>query len=861
MKRVTLLITTLVIATCINAQNCWIKDFGYGFSNPQQKGFVAVAGKYIVLLDKKVVCMNNSGNVEWSQDIDLFNPTKLDSTADGNIVLAGQRITGSAPANQYPPTIHMGALIKIGLDGKLLWEVNFPPDSMPLSSVESVTQTTNGRFLIGLSEYNQMGQGKYELMLLNANGTIQQRKLILPNYSHSITQSGNGYLLYNNNEVISLNQQLDTLWVHNKAHFGTSDIVSVKRTSPIGAIITGNVTVKVDDSGNVEWTDNNPSTDVHQVPNGYLVTGSVRDTTIHPLWFTRIRKLSSQGMEQWSLNVTMPFSLFSGPIYQGANNELVAIDGLARVIYKTNSTGACLTQPIDTIETVIGPKTSANLLRGNLANDGIVFLGKSGVDNGDLDGILYPANTPNPKNTLYSSALWLAGLDAGGNLHTAAQTYRQSGVDYLPYPISAQPQERYGWDHIWRITNQEVYAFRQDFNDNGQLNNTIPDAIKYWPAKYNSNARGANGTPINVNFDAAPFYDSNADGIYNVFDADYPLVYGDEMFWWVFTDSMPIVHGETEGAALGVEVNAMAYSFYGTPGNVLERTIFTRYEITNKSSNKYHDLFLGIFSDIEIGCYNDDYIGCDTIGEFYYGYNATDHDSCVTNTGQLFGFITNPPVQSVVFLSHPLDRFSLGFSSFSTIPNSVKYNYILQNKDENGSYVVNPITGSEEYHMFPGNPSEATEWSMASTNVPPHDSKGIGSSGPFTLQPNETITFEVAYVVHPKGDLTNSSNVTEMQAEVDELHGFHDGYHPVSIAEVQQKDWSFNIYPNPNSGSFSINIEGTATYEVYDLAGRKVEATILGQANGATISGLNAGTYIVKVTKLGQHKNQKVVVF
>ncbi len=862
MKRVTILITILAIAASAFAQNCWLKDFGYGFSNPQQKGFVAVGGKYMVLLDNRLVCMNGNGIIEWSQDVDLFNPTQLDSTTDGNIILAGQRIIGSAPPNQYPTTIHMGALVKIGLDGKLLWEVNFPPDSMPLSSVESVTQTTNGGFLIGLIEYNGMGQSKYELQVLNANGTIQQRKLILPNYTHNITQSGNGYLLYNSDEVISLNQQLDTLWVQNKAHFGTSDIVSVKRTSPTGAIITGNVTVKVDDSGNVVWTDNNTSTDVHQVPNGYLVTGSVSDTTIHPLWFTRIRKLNNQGAEQWSLNVTMPFSLFSGTIYQGIGNELVAISGTYKMIYKTDSTGACLGQPIDTIETAKGPKTGANLLRGVLANDGIVFLAQPGRESADLGGILYPANTLNPKNTMYSSALWLAGLDAGGNLHTAAQTYRQSGVDYLPYPIAALPQERYAWDNIWSINKHIVDQLRQDFADNGVYDNPVHPKARYWPAKGNIEARGARGSAITVSFDAAPFVDYNGDGVYSVYDGDYPIVYGDEMYWWMFTDSIPVVHGETEGLALGVEVSAIAYSFNGTTGDVLERTIFTRYEITNKSANVYSDMFMGIFSDIEIGCFYDDYLGCDTLGEFYYGYNATPYDSCASNTGQTYGFINNPPVQSVVFLSHELDRFSLGFvpNNFN-MPLDLRHYYQIQNKDENGLQVVNPVTGNGENHMFAGNPSIATEWSMLATNTPPHDTKGIGSVGPLTMQPNETITFEVAYVVHPNGDLTNANHVKDMQNEVEQLHQFHDGYHPVSIDEVPQKDWSFNTYPNPNSGSFSINVAGNASIGVYDLAGRKVAATIVSHTSGANISGLNAGTYIIEVTKAGQKKTQKIVVF
>src|SRR6185295_11252461 len=35
-------------------------------------------------------------------------------------------------------------------------------------------------------------------------------------------------------------------------------------------------------------------------------------------------------------------------------------------------------------------------------------------------------------------ALWFGGIDAGGNLHVAAQTYRQTGNDFFPGPLNEQ---------------------------------------------------------------------------------------------------------------------------------------------------------------------------------------------------------------------------------------------------------------------------------------------------------------------------------------------------------------------------------------------------------------------------------------
>src|SRR6187402_2443173 len=34
------------------------------------------------------------------------------------------------------------------------------------------------------------------------------------------------------------------------------------------------------------------------------------------------------------------------------------------------------------------------------------------------------------KHCLYNTSVWVGGLDAGGQLHVAGMTYRQSGVDF-----------------------------------------------------------------------------------------------------------------------------------------------------------------------------------------------------------------------------------------------------------------------------------------------------------------------------------------------------------------------------------------------------------------------------------------------
>ncbi|HVA99419.1 MAG TPA: hypothetical protein VNG53_11040, partial [Bacteroidia bacterium] len=38
-------------------------------------------------------------------------------------------------------------------------------------------------------------------------------------------------------------------------------------------------------------------------------------------------------------------------------------------------------------------------------------------------------------SSIYSSSLWIGGIDAGGHLRVAGQTYKQNGTDFWPGPL------------------------------------------------------------------------------------------------------------------------------------------------------------------------------------------------------------------------------------------------------------------------------------------------------------------------------------------------------------------------------------------------------------------------------------------
>ena len=137
------------------------------------------------------------------------------------------------------------------------------------------------------------------------------------------------------------------------------------------------------------------------------------------------------------------------------------------------------------------------------------------------------------KMALFTSALWLGGVDVNGQLKLAALRYR-NGQDYWTGPLTTAgdanitTEECEAYDRHYRITRDEVKLFNEwyttglDDNENGTNNQNknfpdyqIPVSILEWPAH--------GDVTLGQDEYLAPFYDRNQDGHYDpVNDGDYP---------------------------------------------------------------------------------------------------------------------------------------------------------------------------------------------------------------------------------------------------------------------------------------------------------------------------------------------------
>ena len=205
------------------------------------------------------------------------------------------------------------------------------------------------------------------------------------------------------------------------------------------------------------------------------------------------------------------------------------------------------------------------------------------------------------KNINYAGALWMSAYDDAGQLHVAAQTYRQDGNDYWPGPLDGTGEISYTesekWAKIWKVRRSEVNEYLA--TPMHTVTNT-PPSILTWPAKGNIHARGKDGVPLIITDDMAPFVDVNGDGLYQPVKGDYPDFPGEQALWWVYNDNGP-THTESNGNPLKVEVHAMAYAF--KRNTLIDYVVYYDYTMVNRSGHNYRDMRMAVWNDAGERCW------------------------------------------------------------------------------------------------------------------------------------------------------------------------------------------------------------------------------------------------------------------
>jgi len=380
------------------------------------------------------------------------------------------------------------------------------------------------------------------------------------------------------------------------------------------------------------------------------------------------------------------------------------------------------------------------------------------------------------KHAMFAGALWIGGVTSG-NLRIAGQTYRQGGNDYYPGPlsigtasISAERCEEF--DRIWKVTLQEIDAFRNDPNNWAEPN----EDILTWPM-----GKAELGEEVNI----APYVDVDGDNRYNPLNGDYPSFDQNvtrnipDMMLFILYNDKGNIHTETEGLPIGLELQTTAFG-YATNDEVNNMT-FYRTVVINRGNETIDSCIFGQWVDPDLGNYADDYVECDVPLNLGICYNGDDNDEGI------LGYGLNPPSVGVVFFEGPtrpdgseigLTKFVYYNNDFSPQGNPTRpehYWGYLNGRWKDGAPITYGGTGKggsdTASFMFPGNSDPATpkrsEWTERTAGNPPADRRFLQTAGPFSLLPGarNRVVIGVVWARASSGGSTGSFNLLKQASE------------------------------------------------------------------------------------------------
>ena len=390
----------------------------------------------------------------------------------------------------------------------------------------------------------------------------------------------------------------------------------------------------------------------------------------------------------------------------------------------------------------------------------------------------FEAPKGNNTHTLSAAALWLGGTDKNHINHISAQTYDVTGTDFKPGPLDSNGSTDSAtsslYNKVWKVTRLEIDSFLAGLS--------TPSSILNWPGNGNT-AKGYSQK-------LAPFIDVDNDGKYNPAKGDYPDIKGDVMLWWVFNDVLK--HTETNGIPLKMEVQASAYAYSCANDPLLNNAVFLHYTVTNRGTMAYDSFYAGVWTDFDIGNPFNDYVGCDTLHNAFFAYNATDNDndtSIIRKPDTIFykGFQNKLPAQSFNFLNGftddkgafmPMSHFAYFYNTDdSTAMGFPRYqgeylNY-LEGKWRNGTSITlgsNGMLGNTPTNFaFSGDPAVADQWSERSAHTKLADRSCIGSYGPVSLQAGGVKEINAAFIFNMSGAGTTLKSLALMKDNISTL--------------------------------------------------------------------------------------------
>ncbi len=346
---------------------------------------------------------------------------------------------------------------------------------------------------------------------------------------------------------------------------------------------------------------------------------------------------------------------------------------------------------------------------------------------------------------------------------------------------------------------------------------------------------------------------------------DFPA---DQVLWTAYNDLDPnatLTLAGSEPLGLELQVTVWGYKSEGTLGNAF----FRRARLINKGGvdidaarNKgafwIDSMYVGQWSDPDVGNVADDLVGCDTLLQLGYAYNANDPDE------EFRHFQLPPPAVGYTLLQGPRvpAKGESAWFDFTEIANWKNVPMTAFAYGEPPCFVCDPapITAQQWYRMLHGSPRLGdSPYFPFPPDLPPsyfplsgdpvsrrdfidgfgtdyspksYDRRFRISSGPFTLAPGDTQEIVIAFVAGLAAD--RLSSITAMKFHARRLRLWYPAMGKFVEARPEERE-EFNPpsyyslspnYPNPFSSStridYTLKREALVRLSIFDLMGREV---------------------------------------
>jgi len=397
---------------------------------------------------------------------------------------------------------------------------------------------------------------------------------------------------------------------------------------------------------------------------------------------------------------------------------------------------------------------------------------------GDIDAIVYPRGKT---GAVFTSSFFWGGRVLDGDstmpaIRTGGQRYDAATI---PGPIVQS-----GPDPLPGNPNLPVYRIRRDWQTlTGSSLEILRDAADIYGIELSDvTAQQAqqvladyaydwNNWPVHL---GAPYEDLNGNGSYDR-GVDRPgIAEADQVLWTVCNDLDTALTDYNFGCPpIGIELQVTIWG-YARPSSALNEMVFKRYRIINKSGFPIDSMFIGEFTDGDIGSFSNDLIGCDTTRNMIYTYNGFSTDPEAEEVG------IAPPAFAFSLLQGPIipSPGDTATTGFDRIPD-------FKNKSMTSSSNIGSL-GQFHYPAFPGEYGITEEQYNLLNGFLPYDWTSPPSPWQIGNGPRrgQTTLYPLSGdPVNTEGDVdSNGDNL----APGDRRHSMHSGPFTMQPGEMQE---------------------------------------------------------------------------